>query len=58
MKNTKMEEDDENGEFPHAVKLRDYIFCIYRGSNLNESIDSRSNCLCFIDQYRLALGRK
>ena len=33
-----MEEDDENGEFLHAVKLRDYLFCLYRGSNLIESL--------------------
>ena len=31
----KIEEDDENGEFPHVVKLRDYLFLLYRGSNLN-----------------------
>ena len=40
VKNTKMEEDDENGKLPHAVKLRDDIFCIYRGSNLNESLST------------------
>ena len=33
-----MEEDDENGEFSHAAKLRDGLFYLYRGSNLNESL--------------------
>ena len=33
-----MEEDNENGEFPHAVKLRGYLFPFYQGSNLNESL--------------------
>ena len=37
-KEHKMEKDDENGEFPHAVKLRDYSFSLYHGSNLNESL--------------------
>ena len=34
----KMEGDYENGEFPHAVKLRDYIFSLYHDSNLNECL--------------------
>ena len=34
----KMEEDDENGEFLHAVKLRDYLFLLYDGSDLNENL--------------------
>ena len=38
MKNMKMEEDDGNGEFPHAVKLRDYLFCLYHSSNFNGSL--------------------
>ena len=34
----KMVEDNENGGFPHAVKLRDYLFLLYHCSNLNESL--------------------
>ena len=52
-KDMKMEEDNENGEFLHAVELRDYIYCLYCSSNSNESLfkqepnDSCSNCLFY-----------
>ena len=53
----KMEEDNENGEFPHAVnlKFRDYLFCLYH-------VDSRSNCLDLFHRLAhnvtLVLGRR
>ena len=34
----KMEEDSENGEFPHSIKLRDNLLSIYHGSTLNERL--------------------
>ena len=37
-KTTEMEEDDENGECPHALKLRDSLFSLYRGGISNKSL--------------------
>ena len=47
----KMEEGNESGKFLHAVKLSDYLFCLYCSSNSNKSPYYCLSCLSLL--YRL-----